>query len=444
MQLVRAQRPVVFVGPSLPRAEVERLLPDCIVRPPIQRGDLHDRPVPAGAVFVILDGVATGRQAITGREILDVLGNHAQVVGACGMGARRAAECWPGGMLGIGIVYRMFRNGTGSNDDEVVVSLRPGPGAGTSVSLVNVRYATSKLRRRGTIDQNMRDRIVSAAEGLPVDERRWDLILASAGVDEAAEELALVLGAIDVQAEDARRALHHVAAQGRLAPVPSSFAATVTRLSQESKMPSPPTSPPPIDVKQELLRWLFISGRFHRYLRGVRETVPRPPAAGEKHMTTAALQRFFAELDIFDETDGDEWLARMGLHPAPVDGPRTAEAARSDLRLVASALLGHGPTGQELWTELVARGNLELELGILRTIRAAAQQARGQGLRADRAHRLEAERTIALDHLFADWHELETHAEHDGSLWWRLCAYRDELALACAARDRCFEPGLTC
>ena len=59
------------------------------------------------------------------------------------------------------------------------------------------------------------------------------------------------------------------------------------------------------------------------------------------------MQRFFAELDIFDQGDGEEWLARMGLKPSPVERSRTPEAARADLRLVATALTGRGSSGEE-------------------------------------------------------------------------------------------------
>jgi hypothetical protein len=80
-------------------------------------------------------------------------------------------------MQGIGIVYRMFRSGSTGCDDEVVPRSVAATAPGRAyVSLVNVRYATSRLRRRGGIDQAMRDRIVTAASSLPVEERRWDLI----------------------------------------------------------------------------------------------------------------------------------------------------------------------------------------------------------------------------------------------------------------------------
>jgi hypothetical protein len=233
-----------------------------------------------------------------------------------------------------------------------------------------------------------------------------------------------------------------VARERRTSPVKGVFTVPAPRPTEERFMPPPPQSQTPANMKQDLLSWLFTSGRFHRYLKGERQTVPHAPAPGEKRISSAALQSFFAELDIFDQGDGEEWLERMGLKPSPVERSRTPEAARADLRLVATALTGRGTSSDELWTELVGRGEMERELGLMLAIRAAAREARDRGLHASRLHRHEAEQTIALDHLFADWQELQAHAEQDGSLWWRLCAYRDDLALACAARGG-FPDGLS-
>jgi hypothetical protein len=103
MKMVGA--PIVYVGPTLSVEAVQRAYPGCIIRPPIRRGDLYRDRMLRGAVFLILDGVFFQDEAISPREILDVIADGAMVVGASSMGALRAAECWPMGMRGVGSIY---------------------------------------------------------------------------------------------------------------------------------------------------------------------------------------------------------------------------------------------------------------------------------------------------------------------------------------------------
>ncbi len=61
------------------------------------------------------------------------------VVGGCSMGALRASELDTYGMIGVGRIYRWYRDGVAESDDEVAVTFHPDTLEPLSVPLVNMR-----------------------------------------------------------------------------------------------------------------------------------------------------------------------------------------------------------------------------------------------------------------------------------------------------------------
>ena len=122
---------VVFLGPTLPRAEAADLLPATYL-PPARQGDIYRavralRPVTVGLV----DGRFLDTGAVWHREILWALSQGVHVFGAASMGALRAAELAPFGMRGVGQVFAAYRDGCWpgdpdafEDDDEVAVRSR--------------------------------------------------------------------------------------------------------------------------------------------------------------------------------------------------------------------------------------------------------------------------------------------------------------------------------
>src|SRR4051812_8794601 len=99
----RVTPPVIFSGPSLPRAEVEAA--GFIWRPPVRQGDvraiLDDEPAAIG----IIDGVFECVPTVWHDEILEALDRGLPVYGASSIGALRAAELDVYGMIGVGAIY---------------------------------------------------------------------------------------------------------------------------------------------------------------------------------------------------------------------------------------------------------------------------------------------------------------------------------------------------
>jgi hypothetical protein len=90
-------------------------------RPPARQGDVYraarERPDAIG----LIDGYFDAVPSVWHKEILWALSQGISVYGAASLGALRAAELDAFGMIGVGRVYEMFRDGVLTDDDEVAV-----------------------------------------------------------------------------------------------------------------------------------------------------------------------------------------------------------------------------------------------------------------------------------------------------------------------------------
>lgn len=197
---VNSQRPVVFVGPSIPRERAMRIL-EADYRPPIRRGDLAS--IPPGAVVAIIDGVFDQDLAVTTTEIRVALQHGIEIFGSSSIGALRAVEV--PGVHGVGRIYEMYRTGSIENDDEVAIVFDPQTFRPLAEPLVNVRHAVAQLAGPGTISPKLAKAIVLAAARLPYTARTYRNILRKAGLNwgNEASHLASMLSCHDLKQEDA-------------------------------------------------------------------------------------------------------------------------------------------------------------------------------------------------------------------------------------------------
>jgi hypothetical protein len=140
MRYDSSRRIAVFLGPSLPRARAEEILP-ANYYPPARMGDFYRLLGTGVSLIVLIDGVFHGHAPVWQREILEALRNGIAVIGAASMGALRAAELDQCGMTGCGTIYEWYRAGVIDGDDEV--ALNHGDEStgfrGLSEPLVNIR-----------------------------------------------------------------------------------------------------------------------------------------------------------------------------------------------------------------------------------------------------------------------------------------------------------------
>ena len=206
----------VFAGLTVAVDRIRELLPGAVTHPPVRHGDLLRLGAVAGDTVVLIDGLWHQSAPVRHKEILVLLADRVTVVGAASMGALRAAELAPYGMIGIGTVYQDFRTGVLDADDEVAVLHTP-DGRALSQALVNIRAAVRRTARAGRITGEDAAALEQLARTLPYTRRTWAALgraAAGAGVGTAFERVNVWrrTNAYDVKREDAEAALVTVAA----------------------------------------------------------------------------------------------------------------------------------------------------------------------------------------------------------------------------------------
>lgn len=160
---------VVFVGPTLPAAEVAALLPGATVLPPVRHGDLLGLDLAAGDRVLIIDGVFWQTASVRHREILHLLRRGVIVAGSSSMGALRAAELHRFGMRGFGEIFRLYRDGTVDGDDEVAVVHGTAEDGYRAYSdpLVSIRIALRDAAAAGVIGRGDAEAMLDLARAMP-------------------------------------------------------------------------------------------------------------------------------------------------------------------------------------------------------------------------------------------------------------------------------------
>jgi hypothetical protein len=206
---------VAFLGPSLSAADAARVAP-CRVLPPARAGDVYAILAERPLAVALVDGVFEDVPSVWHREILAALDAGIAVFGGASMGALRAAELDAFGMVGVGAIYRAYRDGDLSDDSEVAL-LHAGPGHGhraLTVPLVTVRTVADAARAGRVLSRREARAVVAAAERIFWQDRTWPAVAARARLAAAARARldAFLPSAPDPKAADARACLEAAAA----------------------------------------------------------------------------------------------------------------------------------------------------------------------------------------------------------------------------------------
>src|SRR4051794_12155361 len=111
----------VFTGPTL-SPEAARAELDAAYLPPVSQGDVYRVALQRPWAIGIIDGYFERVPAVWHKEILWAMSRGIHVFGSASMGALRAAELAPFGMVGIGEIFEAYQSGTLEDDDEVAVA----------------------------------------------------------------------------------------------------------------------------------------------------------------------------------------------------------------------------------------------------------------------------------------------------------------------------------
>jgi hypothetical protein len=203
---------VVYLGPSLPVREAEKILPAKYL-PPAKRGDIPLAVRQGARIICLIDGVFFQDCSVGHREILAALSKSVRVIGSSSMGALRASELDTLGMEGIGEIYQWYKSGDVESDDEVALIFDPESGIALSIPLVNIRYLLDLAARQGIIDRAQKDILFRTAQSLYFPERTWERIreLACEKIPKPALEkfIQYTENGPDLKREDAIRALNY-------------------------------------------------------------------------------------------------------------------------------------------------------------------------------------------------------------------------------------------
>ena len=275
------------------------------------------------------DGVVLDVPAVWHREILWALSEGVHVFGAASMGALRAAELAPFGMLGIGTIFAAYQAGRWpgddvafEDDDEVAVIHAPAEAGGAALSdaMVDLRASLGAAEVAGVIDRHGRTTIVAAMKSLHFPARSYtrlgDAARALLG-DAAAVRLIDWLGANRVAQKrlDAIAMLQAMASLLENDPPPFRAPFRFERAlvwEQFVRAAAPPDATDAL-VLDELR--LDPSAR----LAAERAALGRMVAPAEPVDMAATLDRFRVRQGLWSRTDLDAWLQRNALDAAGLE-----------------------------------------------------------------------------------------------------------------------------
>jgi hypothetical protein len=173
---------IVFSGPTLAPARVMDACPGARCLGPARRGDIFRALRHAPRIICILDGLFGATLPVWHKEILWALKHGVRVFGAASMGALRAAELAPFGMVGIGRVFEAYQREELEDEDEVTV-VHGGSDReyrATSEALVDMRATLAAASRAKVIDGATSERLVELARDLFYPERSYPALLLAA------------------------------------------------------------------------------------------------------------------------------------------------------------------------------------------------------------------------------------------------------------------------
>lgn len=215
---------LIYIGPTLPAAEVRARLPTAEVLPPVAVGDIL-RVIRRRGIrrIAIIDGYFERMAAVWHKELLLALQRGVAVYGAASMGALRAAELAPFGMIGVGGIYRDYARGVLIADDEVAVAHLPAEYGfrATSDALVNLRAGLARAATAGVISARTHAQLIERARARFYRERTWAQLIADGRAAQLPRRQLAALAAWpkpDRKADDARALLRRLAATSATRP----------------------------------------------------------------------------------------------------------------------------------------------------------------------------------------------------------------------------------
>ncbi len=168
----------IFTGPTLsPEDAVGEL--EAVYLPPVSQGDVFRLARREPKAIGIIDGYFDHVPAVWHKEILWAMAQGVHVYGSASMGALRAAELSPFGMVGVGKIFESFRDGTLEDDDEVAVAhgLAESGYRSMSEAMVNIRATLARAEVEGVLTPATHTALLEIAKAMMYPERSFGRLL---------------------------------------------------------------------------------------------------------------------------------------------------------------------------------------------------------------------------------------------------------------------------
>lgn len=182
---------VVFCGPTISASEACTHL-DAEFLPPAAQGDVLSAAQKRPTAIGVVDGYFHTVPSVWHKEILWALHHGIHVFGSGSMGALRAAELSPFGMIGVGEIFEGYQSGKILCDDEVAVIHGPGELGHPALSepMVNIRATLDKAAQEGVIPPQKAAILAQEMKATFFPDRTYQRMLrAGADLDLSADEL---------------------------------------------------------------------------------------------------------------------------------------------------------------------------------------------------------------------------------------------------------------
>lgn len=205
---------VIFTGLSLSFDDAEKIL-DAEYLPPVKRGDIDNLLDIRDDIEIIgiIDGVFHQSPAVSHKEILRALKMGITVVGGSSMGALRACELYPYGMIGVGSIFEDYKNGVIESDDDVAVALNPETLEQMSESLINMRYNFTDAVNKGIINEEELDDLLKVAKETYYPKRSFNYVIKKSSLND--EKITALINYVDdnkydIKTQDAQKVIEYI------------------------------------------------------------------------------------------------------------------------------------------------------------------------------------------------------------------------------------------
>lgn len=257
---------VIFLGPSLSIQAARQILPAATYLPPAAQGDVYQVCRLKPEAIGIIDGYFEHLPSVWHKEILWAMKEGIHLFGSASLGALRAAELAPFGMVGVGTIFQWYQQGVLEDDDEVAVA----HGSATegyplfSTAMVDIRQTLAKAQAQQLITPDYHPALLAYAKSLYYPHRTYANLAtfaAQQGFIEAKTFLAWIhQDKVEQKREDAQLMLRAMADFLATSPSPKkvTYHFQHTRLweaaiRQESELQPDPTLLTHSDLLDELL-----------------------------------------------------------------------------------------------------------------------------------------------------------------------------------------------